>query len=118
MAAAAFTGTLKFMLYSKGQAVPYTQRVTISDVNAAFYIFQDGSSDITLPSDCDYVSLVDVILVTGGTDTTSATIFANQRETGEIIDNKSNLTTNQSRQYMGSPVNFKPGARLKFRQNT
>ena len=113
MAAAAFTGTCIFKGQKNG-ATKYV-RVTISDVAAAYWIFPDGSNVLQLGADQGY-SLVDVILVTGGTDTTNAQLFVNQLNTGIVIDNKSNLNTVQNRQFQFNPLGFNPGAQLKFVQ--
>lgn len=94
----------------------YTQRATVSDVIGAFYIFQDGSSDLTLPIDEGAVYIKDIALSAAGVDTTYALIFANQRETGEQIQNSLNLASNLSRQYIGAPIGFKGGARIKIKQ--
>lgn len=93
----------------------YTQRCDVSDVVGEFYIFQDGSSDLTVGNEPTF--LVDVQLTAAGTDTTTSTVFANQRQTGEEIQNGLNLASNLSRQYLQTPVGFKAGARIKFRQN-
>lgn len=113
MAAAAFTATMIL----KGQRDGSTRyiRVTISDVAAAYWIFPDGSNTLQLPSDQAY-SLVDLIIITGGTDTTNAQLFVNQLNTGIVIDNKSNLNNVQNRQFQFNPLGFKAGAQLKFVQ--
>jgi len=113
MAAAAFTATLVM----RGERTGDTNhvRATISDVAAAYYVFPDGSNTLQLGSDQPYW-LTDLIIVTGGTDTTNASLFVNQRNTGIVIDNKSNLNTVQNRQFQFAPLKFKPGAQLKFVQ--
>lgn len=64
MAAAAFIGTLLFQNGNKSWGVP----VTVSDVNAAFYVFPDGQNVYTLPGDGGTCVLKDVILSAAGTD--------------------------------------------------
>lgn len=113
MAAAAFTGVLKFKCQD---GYVFQHPVTISDVAAEFYVFPDGLGDVTLPSNHGTIALVDVILVTGGTDTAHAQVFCNGRDTGIKISNKANLTTTIQRQFAGAPVLFAPSARLKFKQ--
>lgn len=115
MAPAPFKAILVFATETNQR---YTQRCTVSDVTAEYYIFQDGSSDLTLPSDQGAVFLTDVLLSAAGTDTSYAIVYANQRETGEQIQNASNLNTNLSRQFMTAPVGFKPGCRIKVKQVT
>lgn len=113
MAAAPFVAVTVWRTQS-GQS--YTQRATVSDVAAGTYVFQDASTDLTLPMGQGNVALVDVQLSAAGTDTTRATIFCNQRETGEQIQNALNLASNLSRQFLQSPVWFAPGSRVKFVQ--
>lgn len=115
MVAAPFKAVLVFK--TEGGA-SYTQRATVSDVNGEYYVFQDGSSDLTLPSDEGIVVLTDVQLSAAGTDTSYAVIYANQRETGEQIQNALNLASNLARQYVGTGIAFKAGARIKIKQVT
>lgn len=112
MVAAPFTETLIFQ--GKNGRVMHI-RVTLSDVAAAFAVAPDGNSFIQLPSDSDYY-LKDVIVVTGGTDTTNQEVFANSMSTGIIIDNKSNLNTANSRQFQQAPIGFKAGSLLRLKQ--
>jgi len=112
MVAAPFVAVLKFQTAS---GRPFSYRCTVSDVAAAFYIFPDGDSKVRLPSD-EPSYLVDMILSLAGTDTTNADIFANGKTTGEQVQNAANLATNVSRQFMGAPIGFKPGAEVRFTQ--
>lgn len=112
MAAAAFTGTLIFK-GSNGRIIH--ARCTMSDVAAAAWVYPDGSSTFQLPSDANY-SLVDVIVVTGGTDTTNSELYVNQLNTGLVVDHKSNLNTVQFRQFITNPLGFKAGSVIKFVQ--
>jgi hypothetical protein len=113
MVAAAFTATLIF----KGAKSQNTihQRATISDVAGAYWVFPDGNSFLQLPSDEPYY-LVDVIVVTGGTDTTQSQLFVNQKNTGLVLDHKSNLNSSQYRQFINNPLGFKPAALIRLTQ--
>lgn len=112
MAAAAFTGTLIFK-GSNGRTMHV--RVTMSDVAAAYWAFPDGNSFLALPSEANW-SLVDVIIVTGGTDTTQSEVYANGLSTGLVVDHKSNLNTSNFRQFATAPIGFKAGSVIKFKQ--
>jgi len=112
MAAAAFTGTLIFR-GTNGKSIQ--MRCTMSDVAAAAWVFQDGSTTLQLPTGATW-SLVDALLVTGGTDTTNSSLFVNQQAVGFVLDHKSNLTTVQFRQLISNPISFAGGSQLKFVQ--
>jgi hypothetical protein len=112
MAAAAFTGTL---IFKGGNGRVSHIRVTMSDVAAAAWVFPDGSTTLNLPADTNW-SLVDVIIVTGGTDTTNSEIYVNQANTGITIDHKSNLNTVQYRQFITNPIGFKAASQIKLIQ--
>jgi hypothetical protein len=92
-------------------------RATISDVNAAYWIYPDGSSTLNLPADTTW-SLVDVIVVTGGTDTSNSQLYVNQTNSGLVIDHKSNLNTVQYRQFITNPIGFKAASQIKLVQTT
>lgn len=113
MAAAAFTATLIFQGMNSGS--PKHVRCTISDVAAAYWIYPDGSNVLTLPASEGW-KLVDVIVVTGGTDTTQSQLFVNQLNTGVVVDHKSNLNTSNFRQFATLPLTFAPGSQLKLVQ--
>lgn len=113
MVAAPFTETLIFRGQSNGKTMHL--RLTLSDVAAAFAVAPDGNSFIQLPSDQGW-TLQDIIVVTGGTDTSNQEIFANSMSTGVIVDNKSNLNTANSRQFQQAPIGFKPGTLLRLKQ--
>ena len=112
MAAAAFTATLIFK-GSRGKTLHV--RATISDVAAAYWIFPDGNSFISLPGDQDW-TLADIIVVTGGTDTTQSQLYVNMLNSGLVVDHKSNLNTANFRQFLTSPVSFKAGSVLRLVQ--
>ncbi len=115
MAAAAFKAVLK-LRGADGWSFNYP--CTVSDVNAANYIFPDGASDVVLPSNHGTLAISDLVLSGAGTDTSTADIFVNGKNTGERVMNAANLATNVSRQFMGSPVLVAPGSRLRLIQNT
>ena len=110
MAAAAFTATL---LFRGANGRPYPVRCTISDVAAAFWIFPDGQSVLQLPSDTAW-SLVDAIVVTGGTDTTNSELYVNGLNTGIVLDHKSNLSSANFRSFATMPLTFKPGSNIRL----
>ena len=113
MVAAPFTETLIFKGVDNARGIQL--RMTVSDVAAAYAVAPDGNSFVQLPGDQDY-RLVDVIVVTGGTDTTNQEIFANSTSTGVILDNKSNLNTAVARQFQQSAMRFQKGSLLRFKQ--
>jgi len=115
MAAAPFTGTV--ILRGNKSGVKH-YRVTMSDVNAAYWVFPDGNGFVQLPSTDDTWTLVDSIIVTGGTDTTQSLIYASGLSTGVVVDHKSNLNTANFRQFITNPIMFKGGALIRFQQLT
>jgi len=112
MAAAAFVETL-ILKGSNGRIIHMP--VTLSDVANAFGIYPDSADFLQLPSDQDY-SLIDVIVVTGGTDTNFQNVFVNQLDSGLKISNKSNLNTSNFRQFATAPVTFRAGSTIKLKQ--
>ena len=112
MAAVAFTGT---MIFKGANGRIMHIRCTMSDVAAAAWVFPDGSTSLQLPADTNW-SLVDIIIVTGGTDTTQSALFVNQLNSGLVIDHKSNLNTAQFRQFITNAVGFKAGSTIKLIQ--
>jgi len=114
MAAAAFTETAIFRGNKDNRVIHYP--LTVTDVAAAFAISPDGSDTIQIPSDQDYM-LVDLIVVTGGTDTNFQLVFVNGLGTPLSINNKSNLNTSNFRQFATAPVTFGAGARIKLKQS-
>lgn len=92
---------------------------TVSDVNAAFYIFEDGQNVLTLPTNHGVIKFTDIILTAAGTDTTTATLYVNGKTVGVTVLNAANLGTNYSRQISReTPLAFAPGANIRFTQNT
>jgi len=116
MAAAAFKALLSFV----GQdGVPFQYFCTVSDVNAAYYVYPDGNNDVVLPTNHgNVIFLKDLILSAAGTDTTTGSIFINGKDTGEKVVNATNLGTNLTRQFMQNPMAIAAGARLRVLQNT
>lgn len=112
MAAAPFTGTMIFK-GSNGRVLQV--RTTMSDVAAAAWVFPDGSTTLQLPSDTNW-AMVDIIIVTGGTDTTNSVLYVNQLNSGLVIDHKSNLNSAQFRQFITNPVTFRAGSQVKLIQ--
>ena len=113
MVAAAFTGTMIFKGLADGRTIHI--RCTMPDVATASWVYPDGGTTLTLPSDQPY-KLIDVIIVTGGTDTTQSSLFVNQMASGIVIDHKSNLNTSNFRQFLTSPLTFRAGSQIKLTQ--
>jgi hypothetical protein len=112
MAAAAFTETLIFR-GNNGRVLHYG--MTVSDVVSEYAVAPDGNGFIQLPGDQNY-ALIDIVVVTGGTDTNFQEIFANGLNSGLKISNKSNLNTSNNRQFQSAPVAFKAGSLLRLKQ--
>jgi hypothetical protein len=113
MAAAAFRETV--VLEGVNDRKRYTIPMTVSDVADAFATGPDGNTFIALPADQDY-RIVDVIVITGGTDTHVQYIFIGGLQSGVILDNNANLNTNYSRQFMSAPMRIKAGSIVKLKQ--
>jgi hypothetical protein len=113
MAAVPFTQTLIFKGTSNGKVIHFP--MTVSDVVGEFAVSPDGQGFVQLPSDQNY-SLVDWIVVVGGTDTAAQEVFKNGLNTGLKADNKSNLNTSNFRQFATAPVTFSAGANLRLKQ--
>lgn len=112
MAAAPFTGTLK-LVGANGKVLYY--RCSMSDVAAASWTFPGGGTILQVPGDQPYW-LKDLIIITGGTDTTNSEVFSNELSTGIYLDHKSNLNTVQNRMLQFDPIKVNPGSQLKFIQ--
>ena len=91
--------------------------VAFDDVNGNFATFPDGSTSLQLGSDQGY-AIVDWVVVTGGTDTSTVDIFKNQLNASIQLVPKANLNTSNNRQLQTNPVGFQAGSALKFKQNT
>ena len=114
MTAASFSETAIFR-GANGRAIHV--RLTVSDVNGEYAVAPDGNGFIQLPGDQNY-ALVDMIVITGGTDTSQQQIYANGLNTGVVIDNKSNLNTAVNRQFQDAPITFKAGTLIRLKQVT
>lgn len=112
MAAAAYKVALSVQVDGKIKNIP----LTASDVNAAYWLFPDGSS--TMPFGNGPAVIREVIYSAAGTDTTSVDVFVNGINTGYRIFNSLNLGTTINRQVANSPIGIAPGAQVKFVQNT
>jgi len=97
-----------------GWAYPY--HITSSDVAGEFWVFQDGSGDIVLPTVHSMLSVFDIIVSSSGGTTKNAEVFVNGVSTGINVNLSANLATNLSRQLSGAPINLQPGAKLKIIQ--
>jgi len=115
MAAAAFTQSLILRGVSNGRVIHVP--MTVSDITTEYAIMPDGNGFLQLPSDQAY-AIQDLIVITGGTDTTVQDIYVNGLASGIRINNKSNLNTAVNRQFQGAPVVFKSGSLLRFKQIT
>jgi len=115
MAAAAYKATLVLKGISNGKTTHMP--ISFDDVNGNFATFPDGSTALTLGSDQDY-AISDLIVVTGGTDTSTVDIFKNNLNASIQIVPKANLNTSNNRQFQGNPIGFSRAATLKFKQNT
>lgn len=116
MAATKFVATIKFVCGTSRRA--FSQRLTVSDVNAEFWLSPDGQSSFNLPAGEGTVYLVDVLCSNINADTSQHTIYANGKNTGELIGIGNNLATNVSRQFSGMPLAFKAGTNLRIIQAT
>lgn len=110
MVAAAFTQTLIFK-GANGRVIHVSQ--TVDDVAGNYAISPDGSNFLALPSDQNY-ALIDMIVVTGGTDTNFQKLFINGLDSGIKISNKSNLNTSNFRQFATAPITVKAGSMIKL----
>lgn len=113
MAAAAFTQVAIFRGLRNGRSIHVAQ--TVSDVAAEYAVAPDGNGFVQLPSDQDY-ALIDLLVITGGTDTKFQDIYQNGLASGIRINNVSNLNTAVNRQFQVAPVAFKAGSLLRFKQ--
>ena len=110
-----FTATFKF----RGQNGKRFQRTaTGTDVTTNLLVWQDGGTALQLPADCGGIYLDDVVIPQAAT-MTRIQVSVNSMIVGEAqITPQANLGTNQLRQFVGSPVGFKPGAQLVMTQLT
>lgn len=114
MVAAPFTQTLIFKGTGNGRVIHVAQ--TVDDVASNYAINPDGSNFLALPADQNY-ALIDMIVVTGGTDTNFQKIFINGLDSGIKVSNKSNLNTSNFRQFATAPITIKAGSILKLQES-
>jgi len=111
--AAAFTQIMIFKGINNGRVLHIP--MTLTDVANAYASMPDGNTFLQLPSDQTYM-LMDLIVITGGTDCNFQDIYANGLSTGLRINNKSNLNTANNRQFQNASVAFKAGSLLRFKE--
>lgn len=113
MVAVAYKVAMK-VINSAGQqrSIP----LTASDVNAAFWLFPSGGSELQLSSLPAVIA--DVIYTGSGTDTSSVSIFVNGIDSGIKMFNGANLGTVYDRQVKTAPISIPAGALVRFVQNT
>ncbi len=115
MAAVPYKSTLILKGVNNGKTVHMP--LAHDDVNGNYATLPDGSTQLQLGSDQAY-AVVDWIVVTGGTDTTTHDIFKNNLNASIQMVNKANLNTSNNRQFQDNPIAFESGSLLKFKQNT
>jgi hypothetical protein len=108
-----YTAVLKFVC---GDGSTFSTNITATDVAAAFWIFPSGAADFQLPGNRGNVALVDIIKDAAANGVVLANVFANDKNTGEVIQTQANLATNMSRQLAGCPITFAAGSRIRFTQ--
>lgn len=91
--------------------------LTASDVNAEFWLFPSGSSEVTLNGSED-VYIVDAILSAAGTDTTQVEFYINGLAEGTKILNATSLATTIVRPLSQAPLRVPKGATFKAKQLT
>jgi len=92
-------------------------RVTASDVNAAYWVAADGSSEIVFSTvSAGYIA--DMIFVATGTDTTQVAVYKNSVDTGIRLVNAANGATVLGRQSQSLKLSFNPGDKFRFQQLT
>jgi len=89
--------------------------LTASDVNAEFWLFPSGSSEITLNGSED-VYIVDTILSAAGTDTTQSEFYINGMAEGTKLLNATSIATTIMRPFASAPLRVPKGATFKVKQ--
>lgn len=116
MVAAAYKVTLVAALGSPNG--PRKQiAMTASDVNAAFWLYPSGASELALNGNTD-VYIVDTILSASGTDTSNCSFFIGGQNTGVVLLNATSLATTIGRPFQNAPLRLPAGLALKVVQNT
>jgi hypothetical protein len=114
MAAAAYKISMTLSANGKPNKNLY---FTASDVNAAYWLSPDGSSDIFL-STVSNGYIADILYSAAGTDTSTVSIFKNGFDTGLKLINAANIGTVLNRQSQNMKLAFNAGDKFKFVQNT
>lgn len=91
--------------------------LTASDVNAEFWLFPSGSSEVTLNGSED-VYIVDTIYSAAGTDTSQVEFYINGIVEGTKILNATSLATTIIRPLSQAPLKVPKGATFKAKQLT
>jgi len=116
MAAAAYKVSLICALGSpRGERKIFP--LTASDVNAEFWLFPSGASEMVLHGTKD-VYIVDAIYSAAGTDTSNVDIFLSGVNTGVKILNATSLATTINRPFNLAPFKVPAGSMIKVKQNT
>jgi len=110
--ATAYTGVIQ-AIGSSGRV--YTNTFTATDVTTNYWIFPDGSSDLTYG---EPVVIKDIAVSSTAGDTSTAHIYSNNLDTGLVVLKALNGATGVVRQFQGSPIPVKAGSRLRFQQIT
>lgn len=93
--------------------------LTATDVNAQFYLGQDGLAPIQLESGHGPAKIVDMnIGPATGTDTRTATIEVNGKRIPSVVLQAANGSTVVNRQFQLNPLYLPAGASLRFTQTT
>jgi len=112
MAAAAFKASL---IYKTASGKSKTRFCTVSDVAAAFYVFESGSTEPVInPTETCY--LVDIVLSAAGTDTTTGEIYINGISSGVKFLNATTLGTVVGRPFLNAPVMIPAGSTFRITQ--
>lgn len=112
MVAAPYKVVLSVVVDGQTKSIP----LTASDVNAAYWLFPDGSNQNTLGNGAAVIK--DIIYTAAGTDTSNVDVYVNGFYTGYRIFNGANLGTVLNRQVQNTPIGVRPGATIRFIQNT
>lgn len=91
--------------------------LTASDVNAEYWLFPSGSSEVTLNGSED-VYIVDTILSAAGVDTSQAEFFINGLAEGTKLLGATSIGTTVQRPFNLAPLRVPKGATVKVKQLT
>ena len=115
MVAAAYKATIILVGTKNKRSI--MMPIAFDDVDGNFATFPDGTTVLQLDTDQNY-AITDLIVVTGGTDTTSVDIFKNGLNASLQIVPTANLNSSNNRQFQSNPQTFMSGSKLMFKQNT